>query len=72
MQQGPIEEGARVAVSISESLRQQPLVLAVLVLNIIFIGFTAWILATVRADNRAEFAIMKATCDAVTARLQSR
>lgn len=40
---GAIEEGAKVATSAVEGLKQQPLALALIVLNAIFIGIGTWI-----------------------------
>lgn len=43
MNPGAIEEGAKVAASAVEGLKQQPLALALIVLNVIFIGVGTWI-----------------------------
>ena len=40
---GAVEEGAKVATDIVEGLRTQPLSLALIVVNLVFIGFMAWI-----------------------------
>ena len=40
---GPIEEGAKVATTVVEGLRAQPLSLALIVVNLVFVGFVAWI-----------------------------
>jgi hypothetical protein len=43
MNPGAVEEGAKVATGIVEGLRTQPLSLALIVVNLVFIGFMAWI-----------------------------
>jgi hypothetical protein len=39
MNPGAIEEGAKVATGVVEGLRSQPLSLALIVMNIVFVGF---------------------------------
>jgi len=39
---GAVEEGGKVATSLIEGLKTSPLVLALIVLNIIFIGMVTW------------------------------
>jgi len=39
---GPVEEGAKVAHGIIDGLKSQPLSLALIVMNLIFVGF-AWL-----------------------------
>ena len=39
---GPAEEGAKVAISVVDSLKSQPMVLALVVFNVIFMGAVAW------------------------------
>jgi len=41
---GPVEEGAKVATGVVDGLKQQPLSLALIVMNIVFIGFAVWVL----------------------------
>ena len=43
MSPGPIEEGAKVAHGVVEGLKQQPLSLALIVINLVFVGFVAWL-----------------------------
>ena len=43
MAPGAVEEGAKVASSVVEGLRTQPLSLALIVVNLVFVGFVAWI-----------------------------
>jgi hypothetical protein len=40
---GPVEEGAKVAGSVVEGLKSQPLSLALVVMNVVFILFTGWL-----------------------------
>jgi hypothetical protein len=40
---GPVEEGAKVASGIVEGLRTQPLSLALIVMNLVFVLFVAWL-----------------------------
>jgi hypothetical protein len=54
MNPGPTEDAARVAVSISDSLKSQPLALALIVMNVLFILLVAWFVHLVRTDNAAE------------------
>jgi len=43
MAPGAVEEGAKVATTVVEGLRAQPLSLALIVVNLVFVGFVAWI-----------------------------
>ena len=43
MNPGAVEEGAKVAGSVVEGLRSQPLSLALVVMNALFILFTGWL-----------------------------
>jgi hypothetical protein len=40
---GPVEEGAKVATSVVEGLKSQPLSLALIAMNVIFVLFVAWL-----------------------------
>ena len=48
-----LNNGTKVAGSIVEALKSQPLVLALLVLNIVFLVFIVWVLREVSSTNRA-------------------
>ena len=54
---GAVEEGAKVAVSISEGLRQQPLSLALIVLNIVFVMFVAWLAYTINDRTTHQYQV---------------
>ena len=43
MTPGPVEEGAAVAKGVVEGLKNQPLSLALIVMNLIFVLFMAWL-----------------------------
>ena len=43
MNPGPIEEGGKVAVGVVEGLRSQPLALALVVLNIVWLFAVTWL-----------------------------
>jgi len=43
MTPGPVEEGAKVASSVVEGLKGQPLSLALIAMNVIFVLFVAWL-----------------------------
>ena len=43
MNPGAIEEGAKVASGVVEGLKSQPLSLALIVVNLVFVGFVAWL-----------------------------
>ena len=42
MNPGAVEEGAKVATGLIDGLKSQPLSLALIVMNIVFVGFMAW------------------------------
>ena len=44
MNPGAVEETAKVAGGVVEGLKAQPLALALIVMNIVFIGFAVWVL----------------------------
>jgi hypothetical protein len=54
---GAVEEGTKVAVSISEGLRQQPLSLALIVLNIVFIVFIAWLTYLINSRTITQYKV---------------
>jgi len=43
MSPGPVEEGAKVATSVVEGLKSQPLSLALIVVNLVFVLFVGWL-----------------------------
>jgi hypothetical protein len=43
MTPGPVQEGAAVAKSVVAGLKDQPLSLALIIVNLAFIGFVGWI-----------------------------
>ena len=53
MSPGPIEEGAKVASGVVEGLKSQPHILALIVVNVVFLGFLVWVLHEVSQANRA-------------------
>lgn len=50
---GAIEEGGKVASGVVESLKAQPLALALLVVNVMFLAFMGWLFSQVATANRA-------------------
>ena len=42
MNPGPVEEGAKVATGVIEGLKSQPIALALIVMNVIFVGAAAY------------------------------
>jgi hypothetical protein len=51
------EQGAKVASSVIEGLRGQPLSLALVVLNMVFIVFVAWLSYTVNARTEHQYQV---------------
>ena len=47
---GPVEEGAKVASGVVDSLKGQPLVLALVLFNALFMGAVAWGTSEARKD----------------------
>ena len=39
---GPAEEGAKVAVSVVDAMKSQPMTLALIIINLIFLGAVGW------------------------------
>jgi len=54
---GAIQEGAKVAGGIVEGLKSQPLSLALIVMNIIFIGFAVWVLQSLNARTVRQYEV---------------
>ena len=52
---GPIEEGAKVASGVIEGLKHQPLSLALIVLNLVFVGFVAWLASEFNARTTHQY-----------------
>jgi hypothetical protein len=51
------EEGAKVAGSVVEGMKSQPLALGLIVLNITFIVFTAWLAYTINERTKSQYAV---------------
>jgi len=73
---GAIEEGGKVATSVVDSMKAQPLALAVIVVNVLFLAFLVYISHEIAATNRIEreqrtemFEELRKTCVACRARL---
>jgi hypothetical protein len=54
---GAVEEGGKVAVSITEGLKQQPFALAMIVLNLVFIAFVTWLAHTINQRTEGQYRI---------------
>jgi hypothetical protein len=54
---GAVEEGAKVAVSISEGLRTQPLSLALVVMNIVFVILVGWLGYTINERTTHQYRV---------------
>ena len=50
---GPVEEGAKVASSVVDAMKGQPMMLAIIVINIIFLGAVGWGTTKARDDFMA-------------------
>ena len=50
---GPVEEGGKVATSVIESMKSQPLALAVIVVNVLFLVAGLWFLHEIAALTSA-------------------
>jgi len=57
MNPGAIEEGAKVASGVVEGLKAQPLALALIVMNIVFIGFSVWVLQSLNARTVHQYQV---------------
>lgn len=54
MNPGVTEEAGKTARSVVEGLKSTPLVLALILMNLIFIGFLVWLLNEISSNNRAQ------------------
>ena len=54
---GAVEEGAKVASGVVEGLKSQPLSLALIVMNVIFIGFAVWVLQSLNARTVHQYEV---------------
>jgi hypothetical protein len=50
-------EGAKVAGSVVEGLKSQPLSLALIVMNIVFVVFVAWLAYTINARTESQYKV---------------
>jgi hypothetical protein len=57
---GAVEEGAAVAKGVIEGLRQQPLSLALIVVNVVFVAFFAWIANEFNARTTHQYEVKDA------------
>jgi hypothetical protein len=57
MNPGAIEEGVKVASGVVEGLKAQPLSLALIVMNIVFIGFSVWVLQSLNARTVHQYEV---------------
>ena len=57
MNPGAVEEGAKVATGVIEGLKQQPLALALIVMNVVFIGFAVWVLQSLNARTVHQYEV---------------
>lgn len=75
---GAVEEGGKVATSVIEGLRSQPLALALIVVNALFLAFMVWLAHEIATTNRIErdyrtavFTELQTTCEAIREKLSS-
>jgi uncharacterized protein HemX len=54
MTPGPIEESGKVAIGIVESLKNQPMVLAIILLNALILGLVFWGIGEQRTEAAAQ------------------
>jgi len=57
MNPGAIEEGAKVASGVVEGLKQQPLALALIIMNVVFIAFAVWVLQSLNARTVHQYEV---------------
>jgi|SRR5215510_5077662 len=75
---GAVEEGGKVAASAIESLKSQPLALALIIVNALFLAFMVWLSHEISVTNRIErdyrtalFKELQTTCEAMREKLSS-
>ena len=56
MTPGPVEEGAKVATGVIEGLKSQPIALALIVMNVIFVGATVFAAHELNIRTTARYA----------------
>ena len=54
---GAVEEGSKVAQGVIAGLKDQPLSLALIVLNIVFVAFVAWLAYTINDRTTAQYKV---------------
>lgn len=76
---GAVEEGGKVAASAIESLKSQPLALALIIVNALFLAFMVWLSHEISVTNRIErdyrtalFKELQTTCEAMREKLPSQ
>jgi hypothetical protein len=57
MSPGPVEEGAKVATSVVEGLKSQPLSLALIVVNLVFVLFVGWLAHEFNERTTSQYAV---------------
>ena len=57
MNPGAVEEGAAVAKGVVEGLKSQPLSLALIVLNLVFLGFVTWLASEFNARTTHQYEV---------------
>jgi hypothetical protein len=55
---GALEEGGKVATATVESLKSQPLALALIVINLLFIGFVSFVLYSLKDQAERKDALL--------------
>jgi hypothetical protein len=55
---GAIEEGGKVASGVIEGLKSQPLALALIIINMMFLGFTIYIIHSLREHAERKDALL--------------
>ena len=60
MNPGAVDEGAKVATGVVEGLRSQPLSLALIVVNVVFVFFVAWLAHEFNARTTHQYEVKDA------------